>query len=87
LTSDAYLAMPRSARATVLATIIDVVFVRRGPGGPRGPRALPIDDSRVRILWRDQAPDDLPARGRFDSSGIRPWDGFAEREPQPRMTD
>lgn len=86
LTADAYRSMRRPDRRAALAAMIDVVFVRRGPGGPtRGPRSLPIDAERVRILWRGEGPEDLPARSRFDGGGIRPWRGFAEDEAQSAM--
>jgi len=43
-------------RQALLASFIDAVFLRSGKG-------LPID-RRALILWRGQAPDDLPTRGR-----------------------
>jgi hypothetical protein len=79
LTSDTYRSMPREARRAALAAMIDVVFVRR-LGGPRGPHAVPLDESRVRVLWRGTGPGDLPAKGRYEPGGIRAWDGF-EIEP------
>jgi site-specific DNA recombinase len=59
LTREHYLALPVPERREVLAGFIDTVFVRRSRG--RGRNVDPIDE-RTRILWRGQAPDDLPRR-------------------------
>jgi site-specific DNA recombinase len=59
LTRDHYLALPSDDRREVLAGFIDTVIVRRSQG--RGRNVDPISD-RTRILWRGQAPDDLPRR-------------------------
>jgi DNA invertase Pin-like site-specific DNA recombinase len=73
LTADAYRSLDREERASVLCAVIDCVFVRN-VGGPRGPQAVPIDERRVRILWRGQGPRDLPARNKV--SPVIPWGGF-----------
>lgn len=59
LTRDHYLALPLDERREVLAGFIDCLFVRRSSG--RG-RNVDLIDARTRILWRGQAPDDLPRR-------------------------
>ncbi|MGI8462186.1 MAG: recombinase family protein [Solirubrobacterales bacterium] len=59
LTRDHYLDLPVDDRREVLAGFVDCVFVRRSYG--RGRSAEPIAD-RVRVLWRGQAPVDLPRR-------------------------
>jgi DNA invertase Pin-like site-specific DNA recombinase len=59
LTRDHYLALPVLERREVLGGFIDCVFVRRSVG--RGRNVDPIDQ-RTRILWRGQAPADLPRR-------------------------
>jgi hypothetical protein len=78
LTADAYRSQERAA---VLGAMIGCVFVRN-VGGPRGPQAIPVDERRARILWRGQAPTDLPAHNK--ASAISPWRGF-EDEPPARM--
>ena len=78
LTADAYRSLNREERGAVLAAMIDCVFVRN-VGGPRGPQAVPIDDRRVRILWRGQAPPDLPAHNK--ASAVVPWTGFEDEPP------
>lgn len=57
LTREHYLALPQPERREVLAGFIDCVMVRRSRG--RGRNVDPIGD-RTRILWRGQAPADLP---------------------------
>jgi hypothetical protein len=74
LTRDHYLSLPRDARREVLAGFIDAVMVRRSRG--RG-RHVDSIESRTRVLWRGQAPGDLP-RPRV-SSPIVPFD-FNEGE-------
>ena len=59
LTRDHFLALSVDDRREVLAGFIDAVVLRRGKG--RGRNAEPISE-RVRILWRGQAPADLPRR-------------------------
>lgn len=59
LTRDHYLALPVDDRREVLAGFIDCAFVRRSRG--RGRNVDPIE-TRTRILWRGQAPLDLPRR-------------------------
>ncbi len=59
LTREAYLALLTDERREVLGGFIDCVFVRRSRG--RGRNVDPIE-SRARILWRGQAPADLPRR-------------------------
>jgi DNA invertase Pin-like site-specific DNA recombinase len=78
LTAEAYLSLERGERAEVLRAMIDCVFVRN-VGGPRGPQAVPLDDRRVRILWRGQGPEELPARNR--ASVVMPWRGFEDEAP------
>jgi DNA invertase Pin-like site-specific DNA recombinase len=82
LTADAYRGLEREERAAVLGAMIGCVFVRN-VGGPRGPQAVPIDARRVRILWRGELPDDLPAPNKV--SAVVPWLGF-EDEPSPGVT-
>jgi DNA invertase Pin-like site-specific DNA recombinase len=81
LTADAYLSLGREDRAAVLGAMIGCVFVRN-VGGPRGPQAIPIDERRVRILWRGQAPTDLPTHNKV--SALVSWRGF-EEESSPGM--
>jgi DNA invertase Pin-like site-specific DNA recombinase len=78
VTADAYSSLERTERAAVLRALIDCVFVRN-VGGPRGPQAVPIDERRVRILWRGQGPRDLPATNK--ASVIAPWRGFEHEAP------
>lgn len=59
LTRDHFLDLPGDERREVLAGFMDCVFVRRSRG--RGRNVDPID-TRARILWRGQAPPDLPRR-------------------------
>jgi site-specific DNA recombinase len=59
LTSEHYLTLPSDDRREVLAGFIDTVVVRRSRG--RGRNVDPIAE-RSRILWRGQAPADLPRR-------------------------
>lgn len=59
LTRDAYLDLRVDDRREVLSGFIDCVFIRRSRG--RGRNVDPIE-SRTRILWRGQAPADLPRR-------------------------
>jgi DNA invertase Pin-like site-specific DNA recombinase len=58
-------------RRRILRAAIDTVVVRsvRGAG-----RQVPIGE-RVLILWRDQAPPDLPRRGRRGPLAPFPWPG------------
>jgi hypothetical protein len=78
LTADAYRSLEREERAAVLRAMIDCVFVRN-VGGPRGPQAIPIDERRVRVLWRGQGPGDLPFHNK--ASAVVPWRGFEEEAP------
>jgi DNA invertase Pin-like site-specific DNA recombinase len=57
LTRDHYLALPQDDRREVLGGFIDTVIVRRSRG--RGRNVDPVD-RRARILWRGEAPPDLP---------------------------
>jgi hypothetical protein len=57
LTRDHYSALPQGDRREVLAGFVDAVVVRRLRG--RGRNADPLED-RLRILWRGEAPADLP---------------------------
>lgn len=59
LTREHFLELPVNDRREVLAGFIDCVMVRRSVG--RGRNVDPIE-SRVRVLWRGQAPADLPRR-------------------------
>ncbi len=59
VTREHYLALPSDDRREVLAGFIDTVIVRRSRG--RGRNVDPIGQ-RSRILWRGQAPADLPRR-------------------------
>lgn len=59
LTREHYLALPTDERREVLAGFVDCVMVRRSRG--RGRNVDPTTD-RTRILWRGQAPADLPRR-------------------------
>jgi DNA invertase Pin-like site-specific DNA recombinase len=78
LTADAYRSLERPERAAVLRAMIDCVFCRNF-GHRRGPQALPIDERRVRILWRGQGPLDLPAHNK--ASAVVPWTGFEDEPP------
>jgi len=60
-TRDAYLAMPVEKQRRVMAGFIDCVMVRRSRG--RG-RNVDRVETRTRILWRGEAPDDLPRKRR-----------------------
>lgn len=57
LTADHYLDLDLADRREVLGGFMDTVFVRRSRGRGRNTDAI---DSRVRVLWRGQAPADLP---------------------------
>jgi site-specific DNA recombinase len=59
LTRDHYLDLPLDDQREVLAGFIDCVMVRRSRG--RGRNVDPIE-VRSRVLWRGQAPADLPRR-------------------------
>lgn len=59
LTREHYLALPTDDRREVLAGFIDTVFIRKSRG--RGRNVDPVE-SRARVLWRGQAPADLPRR-------------------------
>jgi hypothetical protein len=61
LTRDAYLAMPVAKQRKVLTGFIDCVIVRRSRG--KGRNVDPVE-TRTRILWRGEAPDDLPKKRR-----------------------
>jgi DNA invertase Pin-like site-specific DNA recombinase len=78
LTADAYQSLDREERASVLGALIDCIFVRN-VGGPRGRQTIPIDERRVRIMWRGQGPDDLPASNKV--SPVIPWRGFEDEPP------
>ena len=80
MTAAGYLSLSREDRSEILRAMIDVVFVKAS-FGPRGPQAIPLDSRRVRILWRGQAPDDLP--GKNVASHVMPWTGF-EDDSSPR---
>lgn len=82
LTSEAYRSLERQERAAVLRAMIDCVFVRN-VGGPRGPQAIPVDERRVRVLWRGQGPTDLPVHNK--TSVLVSWLGF-EQEPPARVS-
>lgn len=69
LTRDRYLELSVDRRRRVLAGFIDCVMVRRSRG--RGRNVDPVD-TRVRILWRGEGPDDLPRKRR--ANVIRPFD-------------
>ena len=83
LTADAYRSLRREERAAVLGAMIGCVFARN-VGGPRGPQAIPVDERRVRILWRGQAPTDLPAHNK--ASAVSPWCGFEDEPPAGMAT-
>ena len=68
LLRDDYLALPLAERRTVLAGAVDAVMVRRSRG--RGRNVDPTPE-RTRILWRGEAPDDLPRQRRRNT--IRPF--------------
>lgn len=61
LTRDAYLERPVEQQRLVLAGFIDCVMVRKSRG--RGRNVDPVE-TRTRILWRGEAPDDLPRKRR-----------------------
>jgi site-specific DNA recombinase len=68
LLRDDYLALPLAERRAVLAGSIDAVMVRRSHG--RGRNVDPTPE-RTRILWRGEAPEDLPRQRRRNA--IRPF--------------
>jgi hypothetical protein len=63
LARDQYLALPMPERREVLGGFIDAVFVRRSKS--RGRHVEPTAD-RTRIVWRGQAPVDLPVQRRLN---------------------
>jgi DNA invertase Pin-like site-specific DNA recombinase len=69
LTREAYLDLPVGKQRRVLAGFIDCVVVRRSRG--RGRNVDPVE-TRVRILWKGEAPDDLPRKRRANE--IRSFD-------------
>jgi DNA invertase Pin-like site-specific DNA recombinase len=85
MTADAYLTLSPSDRRAVLGAMIDAVMIlRRPPGAPTGRGTRPLDDSRVLVLWRGQAPPDLPAKSRFAADGIKSFQ-WPEGERQAEM--
>jgi site-specific DNA recombinase len=62
----------------LLSASIDAVMIRavRGLG-----RAVPIEE-RVLVLWRGQAPDDLPRRGRRQPLAAFPWPDEDPADPR-----
>jgi len=66
---EAWANLSLDERRTILRAAIDAVIVRpaRGAG-----RQVPIDE-RALILWRGQAPTDLPRRGRRGPLAAFPW--------------
>jgi site-specific DNA recombinase len=63
-----YLALPLAEQRAILAGSIDAVMVRRSHG--RGRHVDPTPE-RTRILWRGEAPEDLPRQRRRNA--IRPF--------------
>lgn len=61
MTRKRYLELPPAQQRRVLAGFIDCVMVRRSRG--RGRNVDPVE-TRTRILWRGEAPDDLPRKRR-----------------------
>ena len=57
-------------RRHLLAAAVDAVMVR--PARVNGTANLPVDE-RALVLWRGQAPDDLPRRGRRLPLSSFPW--------------
>jgi DNA invertase Pin-like site-specific DNA recombinase len=85
LTRDAYLGLSVERQRRVIAGFIDCVMVKRSRG--RGRSVDPVE-TRTRILWRGEAPDDLPRKRRANE--IRSFDfeddvearaGFAQDGP------
>jgi hypothetical protein len=70
---DHYLSLPSDDRRQVLAGFVDAVMVRRSKG--RGRNTDPVE-RRVHVLWRGQAPADLPRRR--VASPIIPFDFDAD---------
>ena len=68
LIREDYLALPVRERRAILAGSIDAVIVRRSHG--RGRNVDPTPE-RTRILWRGEAPDDLPRQRRRNV--VRPF--------------
>lgn len=68
LLREDYLALPLAEKRAILAGSIDAVMVRRSRG--RGRNVDPTPE-RTRILWRGEAPDDLPRQRRRNA--IRPF--------------
>jgi site-specific DNA recombinase len=62
---ERYDELPIADRKRILGSSLDAVIVKRGHA------YIPIE-KRVTILWRGQAPDDLPRRGR-DNGPVRPY--------------
>jgi site-specific DNA recombinase len=58
---DVWPSLTTEERRRVLAAGLDTVFLRRAGRIGRPPS---LDDDRARILWRGEAPDDLPGPGR-----------------------
>jgi len=79
LTREHFLSLPVDDRREVLAGFIDTIMVRRSRG--RGPNVDPME-IRSRILWRGEAPADLP-RPRVTSPVI-PFD-FGEQHVEAGM--
>lgn len=69
LARDHYLALPIDERREVLGGFLDAVFVRRSRGKGRHVDPTP---ERTRILWRGEAPADLPRQRVVND--IRPFD-------------
>lgn len=68
LTRHLYLGLPIEGRRRVLAGFIDCVMVRKSVGRGRNVDGV---ETRTRILWRGEAPDDLPRKRRANE--IRPF--------------
>lgn len=77
LTRELYLGLPVEERRQVLAGFLDCVMVRKSRG--RGRNVDPVE-TRTRILWRGEAPDDLPRKRRANL--IIPFD-FGEDDIEP----
>jgi site-specific DNA recombinase len=58
-TEDAFRSLGTDERRAVLSGYVDAIMVRRSRG--RGRHTDPLD-RRIRVLWRGEAPEDLPRR-------------------------
>lgn len=83
MSGEAFLGLDLEGQQAVAADMLDTVMVRRSASrSARGRHAPPVS-TRAYILWRGQAPDDLPRR-RVYGGPIRRFD-WPDREGEPRV--